>query len=116
MAPKKATPKKAAPKKAAAKKMSGNTGSSNAAEKKAAVKKAAASRTDAAGRQGMGETATSNMRFKAGSAFSSANKTANAAAIKVGKSGGSRSDMMAAYMKSLGAAGTAAYGPKKKKK
>ena len=102
--------------KPAAKKMSGNTGSANAAEKKAEVKKAASSRTDAAGRQGMGETATSNMRFKAGSSLSSATKTANAAAIKVGKSGGSRSEMIAAYTKSLGAAGKAAYGPKKKKK
>jgi hypothetical protein len=98
------------------KKTSNNTGSSNAAEKKAAMKKAASNRTDAAGRQGMGETATSNMRFKAGSSLSSANKTANAAAINVIKEGGSKTDMINAYIKSLGGAGRAAYGSKKKMK
>ena len=63
-------------------------------------------RTDPAGRSGMGETATSNIRFKGGNAMSSANRTALAAASKASKSGGSPTT---AFQKSLSAAGKAAY-------
>jgi hypothetical protein len=63
-------------------------------------------RTDAAGRSGFGETATSNVRFKGGSNLSSANKSAIAAGEKAMRSGG---DYQAAYIKSMAGAGKAAY-------
>jgi hypothetical protein len=78
------------------------------------AKKKAKLRTDAAGRSGMGESATSNMRFKGGSQYSSANKTANAAAATAKKTGGNLADASSAYTKSM--AGAAAYAWKNKKK
>lgn len=87
-------------------KKSRSVGSANAAEKRVMDKKAQRSRTDAAGRSGMGETATSNVRFKGGKSMSAANRTALAAASKASKSGGSPTT---AFQKSLSAAGKAAY-------
>jgi len=56
---------------------------------KALAKKKAAKRTDAAGRSGMGESASSNIKSKGGSSdFSSANKTGIAAFKKTLKSTG----------------------------
>ena len=81
---------------------------------KGLAKKKAKLRTDAAGRSGMGESATSNMRFKGGSQYSSANKTANAAAATAKKTGGNLADASSAYTKSM--AGAAAYAWKNKKK
>ena len=74
--------------------------------KKAAVP---AKRTDAAGRQGMGETSSSNMKFKAGSSTSSANRTAYDAAKK---SPGSNVVKQSEYIKSI--AGAARYAASKK--
>jgi hypothetical protein len=82
MAAKKAPAKKMAAPKAAPKKTS-NVGSANAAEKRAMDKKKSysiANRTDAAGRSGMGETVTSNIRPKKGG--TPALKTAIAAGEK----------------------------------
>ena len=85
-----------------AKKKSSNQ-SANAAEKRAATKKA--SRTDAAGRSGMGETATSNVTFKKGASVSAAQRTAVSAAMKASKAGG---NPKVAYANSLmGAMGAA---------
>lgn len=79
------------------------------AAQKLALKKA--QRTDAAGRSGMGESASSNMRFKGGSSYSSANRTANAAGTTASKSGG---DYRKAYDKSI--VGAADYAWKRKGK
>ena len=68
--------------------------------------KANRNRTDAAGRGGFGETATSNVRFKGGSNLSSANKSAMAAGRDAAKAGG---DYQSAYIKSIAGAGKAAY-------
>lgn len=78
---------------------------------KVPAKKAAApaKRTDAAGRQGMGETSSSNMRFKAGSSTSSANRTAYDASKK---SPGSNVVKQSEYIKSI--AGAARYADSKK--
>jgi hypothetical protein len=84
----------------------------NSAAKDLAKKKA--KRTDAAGRSGMGESATSNMRFKGGSQYSSANKTANAAAATAKKTGGNLADASSAFTKSM--VGAANYAWKNKKK
>jgi hypothetical protein len=56
-----------------------------------AKKKAKANRTDAAGRSGMGESASSNIKTKSGADFSSANKTGIGAFKKKLKSTGDSS-------------------------
>ena len=77
---------------------------------KTELAKKKANRTDAAGRSGMGETASSNMRFKGGSSYSSANREAHAAGVAASKSGG---DYRKAYDESI--VGAADYAWKRKK-
>jgi hypothetical protein len=83
------------------------------AAKNLARKKALRNRTDAAGRSGMGETGRSNMLFKGGSQFSSANKTANAAAVASTKAGGDRADASSAYIESMAGAADYAWNRKR---
>ena len=86
------------------------------AAQKLAMKKASKNRTDAAGRSGMGESATSNMRFKGGSQYSPANLEANAAAAAARKAGGTLADASSAYIKSMAGAADYAYDRKKRAK
>jgi hypothetical protein len=114
MAAKKAPAKKMAAPKAAPKKTGKTADSSKlTASQKKNLAASAKMRTDAAGRSGMGETATSNVRFKKGSPVSSANLSANAAGMKAAKTAkdpkNSYREYQAAYIKSMAGAGKYAF-------